>query len=255
MALQDKVVDFTAWRRARPIVASVAAPNAKDAAGSGEIVPIFGRKQAAIVTPVSLPAFDYRGSQLPVPAAALPPAFGSSVISPAVPGGAISLAQLLPATIASQHQPGQHQSTQRQSIQHQAPQPQATRYQSTQRQKNARGETVAASETVTAGETGVESSATRPIGKWHRGLAWFVGTMAGGVITTDNLQAILSDMQDELDALEGSMQRLRVEDDDLELAADPARPVPGMVRMTRRACDITGQAMASHPAGAIDSAE
>jgi hypothetical protein len=243
MALQDKVVDFTAWRRARPIVASVAAPNAKDAAGSAEIVPIFGRKQAATVTPVSLPAFDYRGSQLPVPAAALPPAFGSSVISPAVPGGAISLAQLLPATIASQHQPGQHQSTQRQSIQRQAPQPQATRYQPTQRQINARG------------ETGVESSATRPIGKWHRGLAWFVGTMAGGVITTDNLQAILSDMQDELDALEGSMQRLRVEDDDLELVADPARPVPGMVRMTRRACDITGQAMASHPAGAIDSAE
>lgn len=190
-AMGEKVIDFNAWRRQRPMPAAIA-PGQKDHIRSAEIVSLFSR-------------------QAPIPAAA------ATMAPMAMTTAAMAPAAMTPAAMAS-----------------------AMTVTATATAKTA---------SAAPDRAGGGRNEAPPIGKWHRGLAWFVAAMADGTTDMNNLQTILSDMQDELDALETSMERLRADEPELVSSS------PGIARTARRACDITGQAVANHAPDMSNAAE
>jgi hypothetical protein len=179
----DKVVDFLAWRRARPLPST----GTTSVETNAVILPLFQDRAQA------LPAFDYSGDA------------------------------------AARRRP--------------SPQPSASPARTATPQSKA-GQPARALRTR---PTITDSAAAHKWDprNWPSGLSWLVKNMADGMIDMNNLQAMLSDMQQELDALESSMDRLRgdagddsvtdLDPNDLELVS------PHELSGPRRACDMTGR--------------
>jgi hypothetical protein len=293
-AQQEKVVDFVAWRRARPRPltndrltdersaderrANAGPTNERPAnAGSAEIVSI-SQQRAQREMAGMLPAFDYAGHQRPASrrsgsgptpsgmtpsGATRPGSIGAGLTPSALSSIAATApnAATLSAVLALLSAP-MEATSQLRSLETEVgeTQPVVTQPVVTEDGVTQHGVThLAAVRQAAARKSQAQKAQTQNSSaskwsprRWPSGLAWLVSSMSDGVMDVENLQTILSDMQQELDALDASIHRLRKDEDDdldIELTRDLDDGMTSSAQAAgqrqRRSCDMTGRAIAA----------